>query len=204
MMTITETPSTAVLEASPETTSERTVAFFADPRASTLLLTETVMQLIASLAIRRGLVDLSSVPGLAIAEAFERAGVPYTELQFGQTERFETPSEEETLAHTGYTGSDISRIRSHADGTREVPVAELGIIDANVVLVPSMVGEPGDREELIDFTPGSIPGAVLTQLEAAERAFVVIGTPERGLQATTSGGYERTLLQVASPNRATA
>lgn len=172
--------------------TERTVAFIPDPRAATLLLTETISQLIAALSIERGLVDLSSRPGLAVAAAFERAGVPYESLAFGQEDHCAEQAPGQEPEQQTYA-QNAARFRMLAAAIKEVPAAELGSIDANVVLIPAMVGH---GEKLIDFTPGSIPGAVMTQLEAYERSFMVVDTPERGLRGRPDGTYERTLINV--------
>lgn len=174
--------------------AERTVAFFADPRAATLLLTETISRLIDALEIERGLVDLSSLPGLAVAAAFEREGVPYDSLAFGQTEQYIEWMPERDPLHNPIIASDAERFRALAAGVKEVPVAELGAIDANVVLIPAMVG---DNEKLIDFSPGSLPGAVMTQLEVTGRPLVIIDTPERGLRHSFEGTYQRAIIHVA-------
>lgn len=176
--------------------TERTVVFFADPRAATLLLTETVGQLISTLSIKHGIVDLSSLPGLAIAAAFERAGVPYESLVFGQENHYEDRMPERDTVHNPYIEADAERFRALAAGSKAIQMADLGTINANVVLVPAMVG-PG--EKLIDFSTGSLPGAVYTQLEAVERAFVIVDTPERGLRSMPDGTYERALIHVAGP-----
>jgi len=173
--------------------TERTVAFFADPRAATLLLTETIFELIGALDVKRGLVDLSSLPGLAVAAAFERAGVPYASLEFGQEDHYESAAAERDPVHSPYVAADAERFRHLADGTREITVAEFGTIDANVVLIPAMVGPD---EKLIDFSPSTVPGAVLTQFEAIERSLVVVDTPERGLRQMPGGVYQRPLIHI--------
>lgn len=174
-------------------TAERTVAFFVDPRAATLLLTETISELIAALSIKHGIVDLSSLPGLAVAAAFERAGIPYESLVFGQENHYDARMPDRDAVHNPYIESDAERFRSLAAGTKEVPVDQLGTIDANVVLIPAMVG-PG--EKLIDFSTGSVPGTVLDQLETVARSFVIVDTPERGLRSMPDGTYERALIHV--------
>jgi hypothetical protein len=173
--------------------TERTVAFFADPRAATLLLTETISELIVALDVKRGLVDLSSLPGLAVAAAFERAGVPYVSLVFGQEDHYVSAAAERDLVHNPYTAADAEKFRQLADGSHEVAIAEFGAIDANVVLIPAMVGPD---EKLIDFSPGTVPGAVLSQFEALERSLVVVDTPERGLRQMSGGVYQRPLIHI--------
>ncbi|MCI4659690.1 hypothetical protein [Cryobacterium zhongshanensis] len=178
------------------TLTERTVVFFTDPRAATLLLTETIGRLISTLRIKHGIVDLSSIPGLAVAAAFERAGVPYESLLFGQENHYDNRPPERDAVNNPYIESDAERFRRLAAGSKVVPMADLGTINANIVLIPAMVGPD---EKLIDLSFDSLPGAVLTQLEAVERAFVIVDTPERGLRSMPDGTYERTLIQVSGP-----
>lgn len=163
--------------------TERTLAFYADPRAAILLLDETITEMIVSLQIERGVIDLAGLPGLAIAAAFERAGVPFDSLEFGQ---------EDTVDEAA-AALDGERLRNLAENPIEIDVAALGAVDANVVLVPAMVGPD---EKLIDFSQGTVMGAVLHQLEEAGRDAIVIDTPERGLRAVDGTRYLRQTLHV--------
>jgi hypothetical protein len=176
-----------------EPVGERTVAFFADPRAATILLTQTISELIAALSVKRGLVDLSSLPGLAVAAAFEEAGVPYESLVFGQENHYESLMPDRDSVHRPYIEADAERFRALAAGTHEMAVADFGTINANVVLIPAMVGPD---EKLIDFSPTTTTGAVLEQFQALERALVLIDTPERGLRVMPDGSYQRTMVHV--------
>jgi hypothetical protein len=173
---------------------ERTVAFFADPRAATLLLTETISQMIAALSIERGLVDLSSIPGLSIAAAFELAGVPYEAMVFGQEDQYDTALGDREPVQNPYIAADAARFRLLADGVREISSSEFASIDANVALIPAMAGPD---EKLIDFSPLTVTGAVLTQLENVQRSLVIVDTPERGLRSMPDGSYQRAVIHVA-------
>lgn len=175
---------------------ERTVAFFADPRASTLLLTDTVSRLIEALGVERGLVDLASLPGLAVAAAFEKEKVPYDSLQYGQADRYIEWMSERNELHNPFIAADAERFRSLAEGVVEIPVAELGDVDANVVLIPAMANNDA---KLIDFSPETLPGAVMTQLEESGRPLVIIDTPERGLRQGFEGIYQRNIIHVSEP-----
>lgn len=173
--------------------TERTVAFFADRRAAPLLLTETVDQIISNLRVQRGLVDISSIPGLAIAEAFLRAGIPYESIEFGQERTYETVVTEHDPIQNPVTEADADRVRRLAAGEVELDIAELGNIDANIALVPAVVGP---NEKLIDLSPHTITGVVMVQAGDLGRNLLVIDTPERGLSVEPTGGYLRTVLHV--------
>lgn len=175
--------------------TERTVAFFADPRAASLLLTETVEKLIESLGIQRGLVDLSTIPGLAVASAFESAGVPFDSLVFGQQDHFEVGSPDRHPVYQPVIASDAERLRALAERVTELPVGELGSVNANVVVIPAMVGPD---EKLLDFSQGTLVGAVVTQLEEAQRDLVLVDAPERGLRGLPDGTYQRAVIHVGS------
>jgi hypothetical protein len=182
-------------ESAEDVRTERTIAFFADPQAATLLLTDTVARLIDAMEVQRGLVDLSSLPGLAVAAAFEREGVPYEALDFGQSDQFiEWMSERDPL-HNPFIEEDADHFRSLAVGVKQIPFDQIGSVDANVVLIPAMVP---DGKKMIDFSPESLPGAVMNQLEEAQRPMLIIDTPERGLRHSFEGIYQREIIHVAA------
>lgn len=181
--------------------SQRTVAFFADPRAPKLLLTETVEKLIESLEIDQGIVDITTMAGVDIALAFVNAGVPFATLEYGQEPHYDQPDAE----HSAEMSSELRRFAAanvamheeqlvnEASGVVYRPVNELGTVDANVVLVPAMVGP---NEKLLDFSHGSLIGTVLSQLEETGRDAIVIDTPERGLRPMGDGSYQRAIIHV--------
>jgi hypothetical protein len=173
--------------------TERTVAFFPDPRASTLLLTDTVASLIEILEIERGLVDLSSLPGLAVAAAFEEKNVPFDSLQYGQADHYIEWMSERDPVHNPVIEADAERLRALASGVKTLEVGDLGDVDANVILIPAMANNDA---KLIDFSPETLPGAVMTQLEAGERPLMIIDTPERGLRQSFEGVYQRRIIHV--------
>lgn len=183
-------------------TTERTLAFFADPRATDLLLEETVQKVIESLEIQRGLVDLSSVAGITIAQAFHDAGIPFDALDYGQDGEF---AEAAPTVHGSWAsladGITLKTLTDKAESLRtlassvvEVPIAEIGAIDANVMLIPAMVGSD---EKLIDFSPETISGVAITQLQETNREFTVVLPPERGLRGLDDGSYERIVIHVS-------
>lgn len=174
--------STTTENTSAEPGVERTLAFFSAPDTATVLLRSTVAHLITSLDIQLGVIDLSTHAGVVIASAFEDAEVPFIDLGFGQDDH-----------HDETTAGYAQRFREMAKTTIEMPVHDLGLIDANVVLVPA-AATPG--EPVVDFADGTVVGAVLAQLEAAGIDFMIIDTPERGLRPTEGGAYVRGLLTV--------
>lgn len=177
----------------PEPNAERTVAFFADRRAAPLLLVETVGHLIGSLRIQRGLIDISSIPGLTIAAAFLNSGIPYESLEFGQERTYETVTADRDPIQNPFTGADADRLRQMAAGEVKIDIADLGRIDANIALVPAVVGP---NERFVDFSPQTITGVVMEQSGKAGRSLLFIDAPERGLSVEAGGTYLRTVIHV--------
>lgn len=184
-----------------EPTTERTVAFISDPRATDLLLEETIQKVVESLEIQRGIVDLSSVAGIAIGQVLHEAGIPFDALDYGQEGDFQRAA---PVVHGSWAaladGITLSSLTEKAGQLREaassvvtVPVGEIGAIDANVMLIPAMVGTD---EKNVDFSPETISGVALTQLEEAKREFTIVLPPERGLRGLDDGSYERIVLHV--------
>jgi len=205
-------PEALALEAEP--LAERTAAFFAAPRAAALFLDETIQKLIESLNIQRGLVDISTVGGVRIACVLKDARVPFELLDFGQGQHYLEAVPDALLESTPETdvmvpamrilsaeiiAKETAQLRDASSGTREMHVGQLGVINANVVLIPAMVGPD---EKLLDFTEGSLLGALIGQLENAERDFILVDSPERGLRAMPDGSYQRSVVHVgaASPS----
>lgn len=173
--------------------TERTAVFIADPRAAALLLTETVEKLIESSDIELGIIDLSTVPGIAVAKAFDNSGVPFESLEYGQSDHTGlAPAEPSTS--TPVTADDATRLRALASAERAVPVAELGDMDANIVLIPA-IGGGGDNARL-DLSPQTVTGAVFVQIEAAGRDVLIVDAPERGLRTSGDGEYQRAIIRV--------
>lgn len=169
-----------------------TAVFLADPRAAVHLLQDTVESLCSTYALQRALVDLTTLPGLAVATALLRAGIPFEHIDFGQ----ETPAQlpEDAVArdrrfkpNRARTMKDLPHLLAKSTGVWRVDVANLASVDANLVLIPAMVGtgqaSSTSAEPLIDFSPTTIVGAVLDQAEKLSRDLLVIAPPERGLRA---------------------
>jgi hypothetical protein len=155
-----------------------TAVFFADPRATTFLLADTIGSLLAAYSIQHAYVDLTTLGGVTVAGELLRAGVAYTLLDFGQ----QVPT-----APADHTAQfDLEQPRSLADipylsamsaDTLTVKVEELAAMNANLVLIPAMADE-----RLIDFSPNSLVGAVLVQAEEIQRDVLVLSPPQRGLR----------------------
>lgn len=174
---------------------ERTVAFFADPRAGLLLLEETVRDLIAERQIERGLVDLTTLPGIAIARALSEAGIPFHPLEYGQENHLHLGESSRDSIQAPVIAEDAAALRAQAEAPITLQVGELGAVDANLVLVPAMVDTD---EKLIDLSQGTLTGAVMTQAEEAQRDLLFIDTPERGLRRRSDGAYRRAVLHIAA------
>ena len=174
--------------------TERTAAFFCDPNTSTLLLSCTISRLIAATGIQRGLIDLSTLAGLAVAEAFQRAGLPYESIVFGQEDNYLPPMAEPHPVHNPLQAEDGHRFKALAAKEHPVEVAHLGGIDANIVLIPAMVGP---NEGLIAFTTGTTIGAVYEQLAEGKVECMMIDTPERGLRRAADGAYQRRIIHLS-------
>lgn len=174
---------------------ERTAVFLADPEAASLLLVDTVRRLIDNHRIQKGIVDLSTVPGLAVAGAFHDAGVPYLSLEYGQERHHDTHSEDRDLtAISSVTASRLPRgpeaYYALAEGRHEMSIGDIGGIDAEIVLVPKA------RGDFIDLSPETITGAVYTQCQELARDLLLVIPPERGVVSTPDGNYVRTIAHV--------
>ena len=173
----------------------RAAVFFSHPYAPTLFLTKTVLRLISSARIERGVVDLSGAPGLAIAEAFVQAGVPFEDLQYGQLTHYVSLSEDGELVADDEMAARAARVKSLAAEVHEVPMEDLYKVPASIVIVPAPV-ETGSR--IVYFGPDAMPGIIVAQLGLAdeEMPMIMIDTPERGLQAYGPDDYERVLTHI--------
>lgn len=187
----------------PEAVEQRTVAFFADPRAAKLLLTETIEKLIESLDIRQGIVDITTMAGVDIAQAFVNMGVPFATLEYGQEPHYERAEDrfpDVSPQLIKYAAANVAMheedLTNQASGVVYQDVNELAAVDANIVLIPAMVGP---NEKFLDFSQGSLVGTVLAQLEEAGRDAIVIDAPERGLRPMDDGSYQRAVIHV-QPN----
>lgn len=162
----------------------RTVAIFSAPNSAALLLEETIAALIASSDVERGVIDLSTVAGLTAASAFRSAGVRYDSLDFGQ---------EDHLQAGHPTTLDAEAIRAGAASVHTVDVSRLAGMDANLVLIPAIADTDG---VVIDFSSGSVPGAVVSQAEDIGEAILLVLPPERGLRPIGDGAYQRAIMHI--------
>ena len=165
-----------------------TIAVFTDPRSSTLFLQETAQSLITQYKIERAFVDLSTLAGLAFANALLDAGIAYESLEFGKAES------ERDAGQVALTGAgsltpplrEASHLRQMSAGTLAVDIEELALIPANLVVIPAMADET-----LMDFSQGTVVGQVLNQIEKSNGELLLIAPPERGLRpvygVTTDG-----------------
>lgn len=179
---------------------ERTVAFVADPRATTFLLRETVSRLVGSLSIQRGLVDLTTLSGVAIALALETEGIPYDLLDFGQ----DIPDDAPSMNPVPEPGEDVSmseapRLRQGAAGTVKVGIDQIGSINANLMLIPT-VAESGSAHA--DFAMETLPGLVLDQAEQRGLQILVMCPPEQGVRRYQNSCWVRHIMHVATEKEA--
>ncbi|MFE1170377.1 hypothetical protein [Nocardiopsis sp. NPDC058789] len=179
---------------------ERTVAFVADPGATTFLLRATVARLVGSLGVQRGLVDLTTLPGVAVALALEGEGVPYDLLDFGQlipgedpdTEPVPVPGEDVTMA-------EAPRLREAAAGTVRVESDRIGSLDANLMLIPTVREDGAPQAE---FGIGTLPGLVLDQAEQLGLRILVMCPPEQGVRRYQDGSWVRQIMHVTTEREA--
>lgn len=191
--------------------TERTAVFFCDSRASTVMLGETVSLLIATKHIERGILDINSAPGRVVAAEFHKAGLPYSALSTDQP----LPTNEDLADITDLDGEfpskldDPAYLLQQAAGIVEVDPERYHEINANIVLVPAMVGSGqvhidlvADHTNGIDLSPTTLPGVVIEQCQLADRDVLLIDPPERGLVQRPGGGYQRRIMHLgmeASP-----
>ncbi|MFE9245232.1 hypothetical protein [Nocardiopsis sp. NPDC006938] len=194
--TISETAATE------EPRVERTVAFVADPGATTFLLRETVTRLVGSLDLQRGLVDLTTLPGVAVALALEGAGVPYDLLDFGQLTPGEDPATEPArVPGEDVTMADAPRLRDAADGTVTVDPDRIAALDANLMLIPTVREDGAPQAE---FGIGTLPGLVLDQAEQLGLRILVMCPPEQGVRRYQDGSWVRQIVHVTTEREAAA
>lgn len=168
----------------PSTTAQRTIAIYSAPNSPALLLEETITALIASSDVQRGVIDLSTVAGLTAASAFRSAGVPYDALEFGQ---------EDHLSDGHPTELDAAALRADAAGVQAIEASELAAIDANLVVIPAIAETDG---VVVDFSAGTVPGAVVSQAEDGAVPILLVLPPERGLRPVGEGTYQRAVLHI--------
>lgn len=177
---------------------ERTVAFIADPRATTFLLPGTVSRLVGSLRIQRGLVDLSTLSGVAIALALEGEGVPYDLLDFGQGVSDDDPNTDpEPGEETGM--AEALRLREAAIGVVRVGLDRIASINADLMLVPTVCEDGSARA---DFSRETLPGLVLEQAERLGLRILMMCPPEQGVRRYQNDSWVRQVMHVTTDEEA--
>lgn len=190
--------------------AERTAVFFCDSRASTIMLGETISTLIAVKHIQRGILDVNSPAGRAIAAQFHKAGLPYDILSTDQPlpeDNTQDSDDDELREYDKF--DDPAYLLQQAAGIVDVDPENYHQINANIVVVPAMVGSGqkhidvvADRTDVIDAGPTTLPGIVMAQCQMADRDVLMIDTPERGLVQRADGEYQRRVAHLgfeASP-----
>lgn len=189
-------------------TTVPTAAFFVDPRATDFLLKETVLSLIAEYSLAHAYVDVSSPAGLAIAEALVTAGVPFQKLEYGdegQTinavpevdpveQLVGSASQRDFEEGFDYKSDTVQTLHAQAMGVHRVALDKLADIDANLVLVPTVLAGG-----FADFSPTTVLGTAFAQINQRKRDMLVIGPPEHGLRRAHVSGdgavrYERHII----------
>lgn len=161
-----------------------TAAFFADSRASTIQLGQTVSLLLSVHGIKRGIVEVTSAAGRVVAREFHRAGLPYDVFDL------------DTEANDLY-------LLEQATGTVEIEIAAVAALDAELIVLPAMVGSGQGRVDVfidpgatLDLTVQTLPGRIIEAAEAAHRELLLIDTPENGLVQRAGGEYHRRIFRV--------
>jgi len=188
--------------------SSPSLAVFSDPRASTLLLGDTIQTIITRYRVERAGIDLSTVAGLTVATEFLKAGIAYEVLTFtsasSEVARPQTSRIPQSFQmDQPRTLDDAAYLFSMSAGTCVVDMNNLGEVDANIVMIPAMADE-----RLIDFSANTVMGQLLVGVEAARREALIIVPPERGLRPVyESSSYTEamsegaTSLRNAAPSR---
>lgn len=187
-MTESQTPAKGVTEHPDLQRQPRSMAVFADSRASSLLVRQTIATLIGSKGIEHAFVDLFTPAGVASAQALQEAGIAYTVMSMG--------------ADIDPDDKEAAFLLSQAASVAEVDPAAAATLPASLVVVPAVVGSleeyldnAVERTEL-DFSPTTLPGVVLESAQAAGRDLLMVDAPERGLIRTAAGEYRRRVFHV--------
>lgn len=160
---------------------EGRLVVFADPRAAELLLAETIVAAVEDLGVDHVLVDITTKPGLAVAEAVAKTGRTYEALDFGQPkqENIETRFND---ALAGAEGVIVTRLEDLAD--------QEGLI----TLIPAV---NGDDSKVLALQKNILTGHVLNLAEAARQKVLIIDAPERGVRLTKHGYLRSVVLSDA-------
>lgn len=175
----------------PTADPDKAIAFLADSRASTIMLSETIDMLAGDQRIHHGLVEVHSPAGLVIGAALLRNQVDYSVLAFGQ----DLPS--------GAGADDpVTELLANAVQIIEIEPHTFAQLHAQLCVIPAMVGsgemriDPLLSDTSLDFSPTTLPGLVLEQAHRTGRSLMVIDSPERGLVRQPDDQYLRRVLHV--------
>lgn len=160
-----------------ETGAGRTLAFLIDPEASPLAVRETALSLIAAYHVERVVTDVTSLAGIAVAQAAETAGVPFSLLDYGQENRSGEAS-----------AAEHERLSVICDGVHHAELGTVASIPANLVLVPTTQAEEQDGPSAISLGLDSLPGIALQQLQETGEPCLLMLPPEAGL--ATEGSHQ--------------
>lgn len=176
---------------------EYTVAIFADSRASTIALAETFGHLVTARSISRGIVELNTPAGVAIAAKLRDLHIAYDVMVFDNASADENADPEVASLHT----AAAQHIR--------VATGELHELDANYVVIPAISGAGQRRIDLavdghvgVDIGETTLPGHVVNRLQEKARTtgitqeVLYIDVPERGLVQEADGSYQRRILHL--------
>lgn len=202
-------------------TAARRVAFFADARASTVVLEHTVAELIKSRNIAHGVVELNTLAGVTIAATLHKHDIPYDVMWLGVNALDAIRDAAQDLDPADYDPSkpttldDASYLYLRKADEVSVNPEHPYLLGAHLVVIPAMTGS-GERiidwiinteQDQPDFSPNTMPGYLMSALEQADPAqrpqndVIMFDVPERGLIQLTDRQYiRRTLLLSLSDN----
>lgn len=185
-----------------EGTVEYTVVFIPDSRASTIALAETVKHLVNAREISRGIVELNTNAGIAIATQLCAQHIAYDVMVFDNDDPENRSSDEAVRA-----------LHTAAAQHVHVSAEELHELDANYIVIPAVSGAGQRRIDLaverdgsVDIGETTLPGHVIKGLELKAQAtgvteeLLYIDVPERGLVQEADGTYQRRVLHLGLDN----
>lgn len=95
-------------------------------------------------------------------------------------------------------------VAEHGEDLGSLARGSIAALPARLVIVPASVGSDEHLIDIMtdrvdfDFSPITLPGAVLEAASEATRTLVLVDTPERGLVREASGGYRRRAVRVGA------
>lgn len=185
--------------------TERTAAFIVDSRTSTIALSETISRLLAEQHIQRGIVDVASEAGLVIAGEFQKAGIPYDVINYGQDMPESGPGpHSRPEAGQAVTTEHAPWLLEQAAGVVTSDPPNLVELDANLFVIPAMDGAGQIRIDTIfdgkthsrDLSMTTLPGLVVEAAHQRGEAVTIIDTVEYGLIQEADGSYHRRIIHL--------